>query len=126
MSDKTDFTDQDAATIRGLTEVHLQAVREHDPDAFLATCADDVIFLPPDQGPVEGRQACRAYLEDFPTPSAFTAEFDDVEGENDLAFSRGRATAQFDDGLTTFRWLAIFRKQPDGSWKMVRDMWNTD
>ncbi|HUF08740.1 MAG TPA: nuclear transport factor 2 family protein [Rhodothermales bacterium] len=127
MSNKTEkFTEQDAAAIRSITDVHLQAVREHDPEAFLATCTDDIVFLPPDHAAVEGRRACRDYLEGFPTPSTFAAKFDDIEGGNDLAFSRGRATAEFDDGTTTFRWLAIFRKQPDGSWKMVRDIWNTD
>ena len=118
------FTDQDAAAIRTLTETHLRAVMDHDPDAFLATCADDIALLPPEEPALQGREACRAYLENFPTPTTFTNEFDDIDGEGNLAFSRGRASAEFEDGATTFKWVAIHRRQPDGTWKMVRDIWN--
>ena len=93
----------------------------------LATCADDIVFAPPDQPAITGHDACRAFLEEFPTPSTFTAEFDDVDGQGNLAFSRGNAAATFEDGTaTTFKWLAIHRRQADGSWKMTRDTWNTN
>ena len=74
---------------------------------------------------VKTGEQCRAFLDDFPTPTTFTTEFDDVDGQGDLAFSRGHASAAFEDGTTEFRWMAIHRRQPDGSWKMVRDIWNT-
>ncbi|MBI3046936.1 MAG: nuclear transport factor 2 family protein [Acidobacteria bacterium] len=128
MSIVTDkFTDQDAAEIRAMTDMHLQAVLNHDPDAFLATCTDDITFLPPEQPPVVGRVACRRFLENFPTPKTFTAEIDDCEGQANLAFSRGSATAKFEDGTTTtFKWLGIHRRHLDGSWKIARDIWNTN
>ena len=72
-----------------------------------------------------GRSACRTYLEEFATPTTFTAEIDDVDGQGDLAFSRGSASAEFEDGTTTFKWMAVHRRQSDGSWKMIRDIWNT-
>ncbi len=126
MSSETEsFTDQDAAAIRAMTDTHLRAVLDHDPDAFLATCADDITLIPPEQPALVGLTACRTFLEEFPTPTTFTAEFDDVEGEGGLAFTRGRASAEFEDGTTTFKWIAIHRRQSDGSWKMVRDIWNT-
>jgi len=118
------FSTQDAEAIRALTDAHCAAVLAHDPDAFLATCTDDIHFFPPDQAAVSGREACRAYMEDFPTPATFTPVVQDVEGAGDLAFSRGQATATFDDGPdATFTWMAVHRRQPDGSWKMARDMW---
>lgn len=127
MSNETDtFTDRDTEEIRAITHRHIQAVLDHDPEAFMATCADDIALLPPGSEPVVGQAAGHAYMESFPTPTKFTAEFADIEGQGDLAFSRGSATATFDDGETTFKWLAIFRKQTDGSWKMVRDIWNTN
>ena len=126
MSPTATLSEKDAAAIRRLTDVHLKAVLDHDPEAFLKTCTDDIHFFPPDQPAVSGRDACRAYLADFPTPKTFTAKVRDVEGEGDLAYSRGDATATFDDGTeTTFTWLAIVRRQRDGSWKMARDMWVT-
>ena len=125
MSSETQkFTDQDAAAIRAMTDKHLQAILDHDPDAFLATCTDNITLLPPEQPAINGKSACRTYLEEFPTPSTFTAEIDDVDGEGDLAFSRGSASAEFEDGTTTFKWMAVHRRQSDGSWKMLRDIWN--
>ena len=121
------LSENDAAAIRGLTDAHLEAILAHDPDAFLRTCTDDIQFFPPDVATVSGQEACRAYLDDFPTPKTFTAEgIQNLEGVGDLAYWQGQAHAIFDDGEdTTFTFLAVARKQGDGSWKMARDMWVT-
>lgn len=121
------FTARDDAAIRAMVDTHLRSILAHDPDAFLATCTDDIIFMPPEQPPVVGKEGCRGFLKDFPVPEAFTSEIADVEGTGDLAFARGSATASFPDGATvTFTYVGIHRRQPDGSWKMARDIWNTD
>jgi uncharacterized protein (TIGR02246 family) len=120
------FTDQDAAAIREMTAIQVRAVLDHDSSAYLATCTDDVIFIPPEQPAFAGREACRSFLEDFPKPESFTAQVDDVEGDGNLASSRGTATATFADGSSTrLRWLAIFRRGTDGRWRLARDLWNT-
>jgi uncharacterized protein (TIGR02246 family) len=121
----TELTEQDVETIRGLSDTHFKAVLDNDPNAFLATCTDDIIFLPPDQAATEGRDACRAFLDAFPQPETFVGKATDVQGHGDLAFSRGHAEAKFPDGSTaSFKFLAMHRRQSDGSWKMFRDMWN--
>ena len=72
---------------------------------------------------MQGQDECRAYLEDFPTPITFTADIKDIEGEGGLAYTRGDAKATYDDGSqATFTWMAIFRRQPGGSWKVARDI----
>ena len=126
MSSAAKLPERDAAAIRALTDAHLQAILKHDANAFLATCTDDIQFFPPGQSAVAGPAACRTFLEEFPTPTTFTSDVKDVEGVGDLAYSRGQATAKFDDGnQATFIWLAVHRRQADGSWKMARDMWTT-
>ncbi len=120
------LTEQDIAAIRDITDTGIQGVLDHDSATFMATCADDIIFLPPEQEPVEGRAACKQFLDDFPQPTTFTSTIEDVDGCGDLAFSRGTATGMFEEGETTFKWMAIHRKQQDGSWKMMRDMWSTN
>ena len=120
------FSEHDAAAIRAMTDTHLEAIINNDPDAFLSTCTDDIQLFPPDVAAVSGQEACRAYLVDFPAPKTFTAEIGDIDGESDLAYARGQAHAVFDDGSETiFAWLAIYRRQLDVSWKMARDMWVT-
>jgi uncharacterized protein (TIGR02246 family) len=121
------ISDQDSAAIRALIDVHVQATLAHDPDRMLSTCADDIVFMPPGQAEVIGSAACRAYLEAFPTPKSFINKVDEVDGRGDLAFSRGRVTATFEDGTsTTLKGVALHRRQKDGSWKMVLDVWNAN
>jgi len=125
-NESTTFSEGDAEEIKSITHTHIQAVLDHDPDAFMATCAADIALLPPGTEPVLGLAAGRSYMDSFPTPTQFTVEINDVEGHGDLAFARGSATATFEDGGATLKWLAIYRKQSDGSWKMVRDIWNAN
>jgi uncharacterized protein (TIGR02246 family) len=100
-SQSNSFTDQDVAAVRALTEIHVRAVLDHDPSAFLATCTDDITFVPPAQPIFAGREACRSFLEEFPKPASFTAEIVDVEGDGNLAFTRGTATATLAGGDVT-------------------------
>ncbi|MDX1395717.1 MAG: nuclear transport factor 2 family protein [Gemmatimonadota bacterium] len=120
-----DFTDQDAARLRSMVDTHVRAIVDHDPDAFVATCGEDIVFFPPGEAPVRGKAACRQFLEDFPTPSAFTAEVGDADGVADLGFTSGRVTGTFEDGTEqTMSFVAVHRRQADGSWRMIRDIWN--
>ena len=119
------ISEQDVSAIKSITDVHRRALIAHDPDAFIATCAEDIVFTPPNEAPVVGQAACRAWLEAFPRASEMTVGVQEVEGRADLAFSRGEAVGTMEDGTTsTFQFMAIHRKQPDGSWKMTRDIFN--
>jgi ketosteroid isomerase-like protein len=67
----------------------------------------------------------------FPPITAFELRTEEVEGTADLAYVRGRYTmtmsppgapAIADSG----KYLEIWRKQSDGTWKSVRDMFSSD
>ena len=120
------LTDQDVAALRGIIDSHVKAVLDHDPDAYLATCTDEVTLLPPEQPALVGRAACRAFLEAFPRSTSFVPTIEDLEGEGSLAYMRGTVVASIEDSETTFTFLTINRKQSDGTWKLVRDIWNTN
>lgn len=120
-----EFTEQDAAALRAMVDTHTQALLDHDADAFLATCDEDIVFFPPEEAPLHGKAACRAFLEEFPTPTSFAAEVSDAHGDGDLAFTSGRVTGTFDDGQSsTLSFVGVHRRQADGSWRMIRDIWN--
>jgi uncharacterized protein (TIGR02246 family) len=120
-----DFTEQDATQLRSMVDTHRRAILDHDAEAFLATCAEEIVFLPPGEAPLIGKSACRAFLEAFPTPTSFSAEVADADGDGDLAFTSGRVTGTFDDGTeSTLSFVGIHRRQADGSWRMIRDIWN--
>ncbi len=92
----------------------------------MATCADEVTLFPPEQPALVGRAACRTFLEAFPRPTSFVATIEDLEGQGSLAYMRGTVVARIEDTETTFTFLTINRKQSDGTWKLVRDIWNTN
>jgi len=120
-----EFTQHDAAQLRAMVETHVRAILDHDADAFLATCGEDIVFFPPEEAPLSGKAACRAFLDAFPTPTSFTAEVADADGDGNLAFTSGRVTGTFDDGTeSTLSFVGVHRRQADGSWRMIRDIWN--
>jgi ketosteroid isomerase-like protein len=86
--------------------------------------------MPPDQPIVQGRDAALAWFESFPTLTEFSGAVEQVDGRSDLAVSRGTYAMSFEvDGGTqsvTGKWLAVWRKQPDGSWLLAVDAWNND
>ena len=122
-----ELSEKDVAAINATTENAVQALRDHDPDAYLENCTDDLVFLPPGQSNVVGSRAARAFLEGFPTPKSATYQYEEVEGSGDLAFARGTFTLTDEsDASTTIRAILIFRRHSNGSWKLARDIWHAD
>ena len=70
----------------------------------------------------------RQEFERFDTKLAFTTQAIEVDG--DMAFRRGRYVWRGTPRLsgqtveTTNKFLEIWRRQPDGSWRIAVDMWN--
>ncbi len=121
------LSEKDVAAINTTNEDCLQALRDHEPDAYLKNCTDDLVFLPPGESNVVGSDSARAFLQGYPTPKSATYQFEEVEGSGDLAFARGTFTlTDENDASTTVRAILIFRRGPSGSWKLARDIWHAD
>ena len=100
-------------------------------DKLAETVTDDVIFLPPDHPIVEGKEAAKAWFEEFPPLKAFKSSIVDVEGSDDFACVRSvmAMTMESESGAPVTavgKWIATFRKQSDGRWLCVWDIWNLD
>jgi len=118
---------QDVAAINAGTESCLQALRAHDPEAYLKNCTNDIVFVPPGQAEVVGVKAAREFLESFPKPKTATYDYDEVQGSGDLAFARGTfVLTDENDAPTTIKAVLIFSRESDGSWKLARDIWHAD
>lgn len=106
-----------------------------DADAIVALYAEDATLLAPNLPPQKGRDAIKAFWEGF--LEVYTVRFesgsDTVEGRGDLAYNRGhfRFTAVpkakgvpgiAEDG----KFVEILKKQPDGGWKYVVDMYSSN
>jgi len=118
---------EDIATIRALVDVDAEAVRRADWDTVTRLFTADAIRFPPNQAPIRGRSAMRAWLETFPPLQEFAITADEIIGCDEFAFVRGTyvmtlaaaagTTAEIDRG----HYLGLLRKQADGSW-----LWSTD
>ena len=120
----------------GLAEADRTTIRQADENyakfkGVAGLYTEDAILMPPSQAAVQGRAAIMASWEGLPPISNFQLQVLEVEGRADLAYSRETysialsptaAAPDEDHGKI----LAIWRTQADGSWKVLRDIWNSD
>lgn len=127
-------TDADVDAINAAYDQSLATQKEGDVDAWLALFTEDVVFMPPNQIVVVGKEAVRAVVQPF--LEQFTLEesisLDELEVSSDWAFARG--TRQFrvtpkaggDTLEQSVKFIHILRRQSDGTWKFSRWIWNGD
>ncbi len=121
----------------------IEAVREAEGAAFSAeniyavmdVVTDDIVFMSPNEPIVSGKEAFREWANGFFAMFSVTIdsyETNEIELAGDLAYERytGHWTVTPKDGSDavdeTIKGIHIFRRQPDGSWKIARDIWNSD
>jgi uncharacterized protein (TIGR02246 family) len=109
------------------------AAAAHDLEASVNAMAEDGIMFPPDQAPVVGRTAIKAYMAAaFATPG-FSVQW--VTGDigvapgGDLAYSFDRSRYTVPDSSGTIRTIhakgvTVWRREADGRWRCVADIWN--
>jgi ketosteroid isomerase-like protein len=82
-------------------------------------------------GTVTGRAAIREEMSKAFADTAFSLRWEplqsDVGATGDLGYTNGRYEARFRDAkanaaMRTGRYLTVWKKQADGSWKVVRDI----
>ena len=125
----------DQARIRSADSTFEAAANAGDVDGILAVYADDAALLAPNLPPQKGHDAIKAFWGGL--LDAYTVKFqlgsDTIEGRGDLAYHQGHyrftavpkakgAPGSADEG----KFLEILKKQPDGSWKYVVDMYSSN
>ncbi|MCL6544555.1 MAG: SgcJ/EcaC family oxidoreductase [Bryobacteraceae bacterium] len=120
--------------IDGLRSRFVAAYNSADAAAAAALYTDDAVMLPANEPAVEGRQAIqeslRRELGQGPTKISITPQETEIAGE--WAFERGQAVITTtpkgakDAVELSAKYLVILRRQPDGDWKIHRDMTNLD
>jgi uncharacterized protein (TIGR02246 family) len=123
---------EDEAAVRAVDTEWARAATAGDGSALAALYASDATLLPSNEPVVTG-EAVKKYWVDFtngfsgPTEMTTTS----VEGRGDLAYLVGTITqtltpkkagakALHYDG----KYVTVVKKQPDGSWKIIYDIWN--
>lgn len=124
----------DLAAIDRLRSDYVAARNEGDVDRLKALWTADGVLLPIDEPAVVGREAIAEHIADFldQTPGTIAIQPDETRVAGDWAFERGSETITLEAEATgehvhlTIKYLAILMRQPDGSWKVGRYMYNLD
>jgi ketosteroid isomerase-like protein len=92
---------------------------------------NDAIVLPPNRETIKGREAIISYLGE--SPPITDLQFDQVEvgGSGDIAYEYGKYSLTMAvEGEEPFqdngKYIVILKRQPDGSWKVALDIFNSD
>src|SRR5690348_13456844 len=111
-------------------------VKAKDTEGLAGHYADDAFFVPPGAAPADGMTEIRQFYARALTDPAIAVTIGndkvDVGSAGDLAYSRGHFTEKYTDSKTgkvmtsTGTYLAVYKKQDDGSWKIVADYAATD
>jgi uncharacterized protein (TIGR02246 family) len=115
-------------------ERFLAAMRANDPAALLRELTDDVRFMPPNQAPLQGKAAVRAWYEGVlaeATTVAVAVSQREVVVAGDWGIESGSYvwTLTPKAGGAPFiargSFLAVWHQESDGKWKAHRDIWNS-
>ena len=92
----------------------------------------DAVFMPPNMAEVKGADNIGNWMASYPSISNTKFTIVDLDGSGDVAYAHG--TYEMDvkpPGATVSmhdkgKYLEIWKKQPDGTWKVVSDIFNSD
>ena len=126
----------DKAAIRDLSDVQwLNAAQAKDVDTVLSFFADDASRFPPNAPIVTGKEAIRARVSQEYSRRDFAFSWQttkvEVSRSGDLAYSHGTYEETVNDPegnpvTDKGKWVTAWEKQPDGTWKVVVNIWNSD
>jgi len=125
----------DKAAIEKLYPAWVETVNSRDLEAWASFLAPDARFQPPNQSALKTHEEIvNLYKVFFEDPRFVLDCHQDqvvVAGSGDIAWSRGTCDGTFTgpDGEAASiktKWLKVWQKQPDGEWKNLVNMWNSD
>jgi ketosteroid isomerase-like protein len=92
-------------------------------------------MMPPGMPPLKGKQAIREFIEASTSIPGSAIRWEPLEAHvspsGDFAYLLERNEISFQDsmGVQVTEWnevVTVWRKQADGSWRNVIDIWNAD
>ncbi|MBI5364729.1 MAG: SgcJ/EcaC family oxidoreductase [Planctomycetes bacterium] len=125
------LTQADKEAIAANSDAWLKAVRAQDWKTVAATYTQDAMLLPPNMPVVSGRDAIQAFFTQFPPIVSMEVADVEVDGCCTVAYVRGTySMAIAPPGAGTLRetgkYIEIRRKEADGRWLKLRDMFSSD
>jgi ketosteroid isomerase-like protein len=122
----------DVESITRATEAWAEAFRAGDVSRTMSFVAPNAVLVPPNEPAVVGSDAIRAWTQGMiDTAEIHEAEtsVDEVRVADGWAVSRGTWRMKLSSGDTTMedtaRYVVVWERRKDGSWKVLHDIWNS-
>ncbi len=121
-----------------LTQLDAQwssAAATKNVDSVASFYADSAIAYPPDAPVAVGKAAARAVWAAYLGDSTFTISWKTTHAAGSRGGDLGYTTGTYQDSYAgpggkrvtgTGKYVCVWAKQADGSWKAIHDTWNTD
>ena len=107
----------DITAIKGMLDQFDALLNAGEPEKLVSlNYAENAVRMPADESMLRGKEAI----------------LEDVQVDGDLAFMRGVNTGSLipKDGGEPIpaigKWMAVYKRQADGSWKVIADIYNRD
>ena len=122
-----ELSTSDISAIRAAEKALAEAFESPDRLAWVDFYTDDAVFVGPGSPALEGRSAL---LDAAPHISISSMEIvaESTLGTGEFAAALGRVTwvSPKDSNLVRRRFLMVWRREPDGRWRIAREMLNDD
>ena len=126
---------QTRAALRAVDSLLQVAIESSNAERTAAFYAEDAVLMPVAESIVEGRAAIRAEwqhvfgIPGYATRARLVAAEPSIAG--DLGYTRGTYESPMlgpngEQLLERGKWVSIWKRQTDGQWRIVVDIFNTD
>ena len=130
-----DTRSADEASLKNLDAEWSKAAGAKDVDKTASYYSDDALVLPPNMPTINGKQGARAMWQSMFSVPGFGGGWKgskvEVARSGDLAYVTGTYELSETDAkgkpmTDKGKYLEVWKKQGDGTWKCVVDMFNSD
>jgi ketosteroid isomerase-like protein len=121
------------ALLRQADQRYTAAVDAGDVEGIVSLYAADATRYPPNGDAVSGPEAMRAFAEGVASVPGFSLSASpislEVSASGDMGYTLNllELSVTGEDGEPAVQWLRDFhtwRKEPDGAWRIVEDIWH--
>ena len=123
------------AALRQADAEHYKAAAAKDVERMVSMYADGASMFPPNGASITGTEGVRKFASEFTALPGFAISFSPAQVEVSEGGDMGYTLSTYEYSFTgpdgqpvsdRGRDFHVWRKQPDGSWKVVIDIWNSE